>query len=149
MLPTYIKRKKVYFQIFIFLFLVLFGGQSWAQQQQSSDILKAYKRAKKFLHARSLVTHVIRGESWQNGDRLLYRDKLENGVQFMLANPANGTKKQAFNTQKLMAAISRVNGSNINASEFGGRFSPVRNLQLSNNDHTLIFSLRGKNTVVI
>jgi dipeptidyl aminopeptidase/acylaminoacyl peptidase len=107
--------------------------------QQNSDILKDYKRANKFLRAGVKVNHVVFGVSWQKGGRLLYRDKQKNGMKFMIANPADRTKKQAFNSRKLISAISKVTGYN-----FGGKFPFIRNFQLSDNNQTLTFSLRGK-----
>jgi hypothetical protein len=122
----------------VILILLLFSISGTCLAQQNSGILKDYKRANKFLRARSKVNHVVFGASWQKDGSVLYRDKRKNGMKFMLANPSAGNKKQAFNSEKLTSAISKTTGDN-----FHGRFPFIRNFQLSDNKQTLTFDLRG------
>jgi dipeptidyl aminopeptidase/acylaminoacyl peptidase len=121
------------------LIMTLFSISGTCLGQQKSDILKDYKQANKFLRARAKVNHVIFGASWQKDGSLLYRDKQNNGMKFMLANPASGSKKQAFDSRKLISAISNVTGYH-----FGGRFPFIRDFQLSDHNQTLTFRLRGQ-----
>jgi dipeptidyl aminopeptidase/acylaminoacyl peptidase len=127
-----------------FLILALCLVTSTCFAQQDASVLQNYNLAKKFLpgHAQSLINHVVYGTSWQKGGRLIYRDKMKNGVKFIIADPSSGNKKPLLNQieqKKLQAAISKVAGEQINS-----RFFRIRNIQLSSDNHTLKFSLRGK-----
>jgi dipeptidyl aminopeptidase/acylaminoacyl peptidase len=137
-------KRALHVTVVLFLFLLLCLTDITCSAQQSPDILKAYKRAKTLLpgHARSLINNVVYQTSWQKDGRLVYRNKMKDGVKFMVVAPSTGNKKELLNQvnqQKLKAAIYKITGTQPN---FG--FPRIQNVQLSKDNHTLKFSLRSR-----
>jgi dipeptidyl-peptidase-4 len=67
-----------------------------------------YARAERFLgwNARNLVSGDEVGPHWMEGDRFWYRNHLRDGYEFVLVDPARGTRAPAFDHDRLAAALS-------------------------------------------
>jgi predicted esterase/Tol biopolymer transport system component len=73
--------------------------------------------------------------NWMADDRFWYRE----GNQFMLFNPAKGTKTVAFDHQKLAAALSTTTGKTYQASAL-----PFQSISFSGDGKGVIFQVDGK-----
>ena len=78
--------------------------------------------------------------SFLEGDRFWYRVTRESGAEFMLVNPATGSKAPAFDHAKLAAELSKVAGATYEAGKL-----PFQALDFTPDGKTLNFSITGKN----
>ena len=69
-----------------------------------------YARAERFLgwNARNLVSGDEVSPRWMEGDRFWYRSHLKEGYEFILVDPARGTRASAFDHHRLAAALSEA-----------------------------------------
>ena len=67
-----------------------------------------YQRAEQFLgsNARSLISGEQFDPHWLDGDRFWYRSHTDRGNEFILVDPAGGTRNPAFDHARLAAALS-------------------------------------------
>lgn len=79
---------------------------------------KDYQQAERFMgyNTQKLVDHTFSFPNWLPGDRFWYRTLTPQGTEFILVDPAKGTRTAAFDQQKLAAAISSATGKNYTAS---------------------------------
>jgi dienelactone hydrolase/Tol biopolymer transport system component len=79
-------------------------------QQRTTLTSTDYEQAQRFLstNAEQLVDHGIVRPNWLTGDRFWYRDLNASGSEFILVDPAKGTRVPAFDHQKLAGALSTV-----------------------------------------
>ncbi|HEY3383602.1 MAG TPA: DPP IV N-terminal domain-containing protein [Vicinamibacterales bacterium] len=77
-----------------------------------------YARAEKFLgySVNPLVLHGAVRATWLPGDRFWYRDTVENGAEFVLVDPAKGTKAPAFDHAKLAATLAVASKATCDAT---------------------------------
>ncbi|HEX8726615.1 MAG TPA: hypothetical protein VF737_14595, partial [Gemmatimonadaceae bacterium] len=74
-----------------------------AAQQPKTITAADYSRAEKFMgyYTQPLVTGGFVSPDWMAGDRFWYREDTPHGAQFLLVDPARGTKAPAFNHAKV------------------------------------------------
>src|SRR5262249_17248584 len=112
--------------------------------QQSSKVLSAadYARAEKFMpyNAAPLVFGTGVRANWITGtDRFWYRVTRENGSEFILIDPAKGTRAPAFEHAKLAAALSIAANQKYDAHKL-----PFQNITLAADGSTVSFEAAGK-----
>jgi len=109
-----------------------------ARQYSASD----YAAAEKFMsyNINSLAYKGLVHAQWLDDDRFWYRDASEQGVTYMLADPAKGTRAPAFDQVKLAAALSTAsNGVIKNDPAHLG----ISDLVFSDEDRTLTATVSG------
>jgi dipeptidyl-peptidase-4 len=77
--------------------------------------------------------------NWMPGDRFWYRVTRESGAEFILVDPARGTRAPAFDHARLAAALSTV----ANAKYEAGKL-PFQEITLADDLSTVSFSAAGK-----
>jgi dipeptidyl-peptidase 4 len=100
-----------------------------------------YARAERFLAANTapLVLHGSVRPTWLPGDRFWYRTAIENGSQFVLVDPARGTKGPAFDHAKVAAALSGASGATCDATHL-----PFVQFEFSADGQSISFTANGK-----
>jgi dipeptidyl aminopeptidase/acylaminoacyl peptidase len=83
-----------------------------AQAQQTAVTTKDYERAERMLsyNTEALIDHSSVKPNWFAGDSFWYRVMTAQGSEFVLINPAKGTRSAPFDQQKLAAALSAAVG---------------------------------------
>ena len=73
-----------------------------------------YRRAETFLgyNANPLILNAPSRPVWLTDDRFWYRVTTERGTEFIVVDPARGTRTAAFDQTKLAAALSSASGTN-------------------------------------
>ncbi len=82
-------------------------------QQTDSVTTKDYANAERFLRftTQQYIDNSYVKPNWINGDKFWYRNLNAQGSEFILVDPAKGTRKAAFDQQKLASALSSATGS--------------------------------------
>ena len=93
-----------------------------------------YARAESFLAASTsgLVFGAVVQPNWLPGDRFWYRKTLPGGAEFILVDPAAGTRERAFDHGRLAAALADATGEAAEPLAL-----PFRNFELSADGGTL------------
>jgi len=93
----------------IILFLTMIMSAP-AQQSQPVVTEADYARAESFLshNTTPLVSHVVERPNWLPDDRLLYRNRIHDGFEFIIADPEKRIRKRAFDHEKLAQSLSSV-----------------------------------------
>src|ERR1700749_4285417 len=110
-------------------------------QQGGALTAKDYERAEGQMAA-SLQPLVEQGgirPNWLPDDRFWYRTPATEGNEFMIFNPAKGTKAAAFDHQKMAGALSATTGKQYKASDL-----PFQSISFSANGKGVIFQAEGK-----
>jgi dipeptidyl-peptidase-4 len=111
--------------------------------QQSTRVLTAaeYAHAEKFMtyNTTPLVFGAGIRPNWMPGDRFWYRVTRESGAEFILVDPAKGTRAPAFDHARLAAALSTA----ANAKYEAGKL-PFQEITLADDLSTVSFSAAGK-----
>ena len=78
-----------------------------ASQAQQKLTEKDYQRAESFLSysTQKYIDHSFSFPNWLPGDRFWYRTLTPNGSEFIMVDPAKGTRTSAFDAQKLAAKL--------------------------------------------
>ncbi len=99
-----------------------------------------YARAESFMpyNVNSLVLHAVENPAWLPDGRMVYRDTGANGQQWMVVDPARGTKTRAFDQAKLTASM---NAAGVKTQD--GKL-PFNAFTLSNGDQTVSFTAGGR-----
>src|SRR5882672_12273144 len=76
-----------------------------------------YARAEQFMgyNTNPLVLHAGVRPTWLPDERFWYRVATENGNEFVLVDPARGTRTPAFDHAKVAAALSSASGTTYTA----------------------------------
>lgn len=76
-----------------------------------------YVRAESFLSGQTdpLVSGVITSPAWLSNDQLAYQNRTPEGREFVIADPAGGTRVDAFDHARMAAALSVAANTNYNA----------------------------------
>jgi dipeptidyl aminopeptidase/acylaminoacyl peptidase len=77
--------------------------------------------------------------NWITGDRLWYRVLTAQGSEFILVNPAKGTRAAAFDQVKLAAGLSTATGKTVDANHL-----PFGSFQYSDDGKSINFRAAGK-----
>src|SRR5690242_19684123 len=96
-----------------------------------------YARAEKFMNYNTtpLVDRAGVRPSWIAEDRFWYRITTAAGSEFMLVDPARGTRLPAFDHAKLAAALSSASGTTYDASHL-----PFTEIELAGEGRAVSFS---------
>jgi dipeptidyl-peptidase 4 len=89
-------------------------------QQPRALTAEDYARAEKFMgyNTAPLVDRGGIRPNWLPDERFWYRNLMASGSEFVLVNPANGTRQPAFAHDKLAAALSNAAGVPVSALKF-------------------------------
>ncbi len=86
--------------------------------QQKAYTAVDYARAERLLG--QTVNPLVFGSSirpvWLANDRLWYRVSTPNGSEFILVDPAKGTRTRAFDNAKMAAGLSAASGQTVGAN---------------------------------
>ncbi|WP_338868917.1 DPP IV N-terminal domain-containing protein [Spirosoma sp. SC4-14] len=110
-------------------------------QQRPAVTANDYEQAQRFLatNADQLVDHASIRPNWLPGDRFWYRDLTANGTQFIVVDPAKGTRTVAFDHQKLADALSKATGNSYTANKL-----PFNSISFSPDNQSVSFLVAGK-----
>lgn len=115
---------------------------SMAQQQAQPLITAAdYARAEKFLRANTtpLVSNVMVRPLWLAHDRLLYRNTIPEGSEFILIDAVKPTRTRAFDHSRLARAISEVTNTDYEPFQL-----PFTQFEFSDDHHSITFNIQGE-----
>ncbi len=113
-----------------------------AQQQSLPLVTTAdYARAESFLSANTspLVSHVMQQPTWLPDDRLLYRNTIAEGFEFVLADPVKSTRTRAFNHNRLAQSLSAVMDTTYDPLRL-----PFRQFEFSEDGRSITFIVQGR-----
>lgn len=95
---------------------IVLQGQGFSQQ-----VLTAadYQRAEKFMsyNTGQLVDKGSVRPTWMEGEKFWYRNSTSAGNEFILVDPAKGTRAAAFDHTKLAATLSAASGEKLDGSK--------------------------------
>ncbi|MEO6915999.1 MAG: DPP IV N-terminal domain-containing protein [Chitinophagaceae bacterium] len=97
----------------VYFFFLLFSLGTLAQQKVVPDYTAAdYARAEKFMsyNTGGLVDKGSVRPNWIENDRFWYRNTMGGNSEFILVDPAKGTRLPAFDHTRLAAALSTASG---------------------------------------
>jgi len=135
------------YRIFFILFMSLVVFNAAVAQERSGEALRSltaadYARAEKFM-TYSVTPLVLRAgvrPTWLAGDRFWYRNTIENdGSEFILIDPARGTRAPAFNHTGVAAALSAASGKTYDASHL-----PFTTFDFAADGLTILFTADGR-----
>jgi Tol biopolymer transport system component len=99
-----------------------------------------YARAEKFMgyNTTGLVFRSAVQANWLADDRMWYRVTTAEGSEFILADPATGTRVPAFDHAKLAAALSKATGT-----AYDGAHLPFQTIALSPDSQSVSVTVNG------
>jgi dipeptidyl aminopeptidase/acylaminoacyl peptidase len=105
-----------------------------AAQQPKQFTADDYAHAEKLLgpNLNPLVYHSVERPIWLGDGRFWYRDASAEGTEFVLVNPAAGSRGAAFDHAKLAAALTAATGKPVNAHKLA-----ITTFELANDDKTV------------
>jgi len=100
-----------------------------------------YSHAEQFMayNTSPLVFRAGVRPTWSAGDQFWYRVTTPEGAEFVLVDPASGTRRPAFDHARLAAALSAASGSHYDAQHL-----PFTEIQLASGGQSVSFSAAGK-----
>ena len=121
--------------------LAALGPAALAAQAPKTVTAADYARAEKFMgyYTNALVTGGGVSPAWMAGDRFWYRASTPQGTEFVLVDPARGTKVPAFDHAKLAAALSATTGRPFDANHL-----PFAQIDLSADGRMVSFDAAGR-----
>jgi dipeptidyl aminopeptidase/acylaminoacyl peptidase len=127
--------------------LLAAGFLTFASAQSSTDTPRAltaadYARAEKFMSAgvAALVLKAGVRPAWLPDERFWYRNTLAEGAsEFILVNPARGTRAPAFDHAAVAAALSKASGKT-----FEGTRLPFNAIEFTTGDKAIRFRAENK-----
>jgi dipeptidyl-peptidase 4 len=92
--------------------ILVFAVAVFAQSTKTALTTADYERAEKFMayNTNQLVDRAGVRPNWVSGDRFWYRVLTPQGSEFIMVDPATGSRAPAFDHTKLAAAISTATG---------------------------------------
>jgi dipeptidyl-peptidase-4 len=111
-----------------------------ANAQQRALTAADYQRAEKFMgyNTTPLVLSNSVAPNWLPDERFTYRVSTGEGSEFILVDPAKGTRAPAFDHAKLAAVLSAAAGTTFDAHHL-----PFNNFDLSADGHSISFAVMG------
>jgi dipeptidyl aminopeptidase/acylaminoacyl peptidase len=128
--------------------LILMVALSWAagaRAQQGGTLTdNDYAHAETLLSygTAPLIDHDLGRPNWISGDRFWYRVLTAQGSEFILVNPAKGTRVPAFDQAKLAAGLAAASGQTADANHL-----PFGTFQYSDDGKSISFRVAGKSWV--
>ncbi|HEY4063082.1 MAG TPA: DPP IV N-terminal domain-containing protein [Puia sp.] len=115
-----------------------------AVNAQQGKILtdKDYQHAESFMNynTESFVDNHFSGRpTWLSGDRFWYRILTAQGSEYILVDPVKGTRKAAFDQQKLAASLSAATGKTYTAAML-----PFQSFSYTPDDKAILVRVDGK-----
>ncbi len=109
-----------------------------ARAQQRALTPADYARAEKFMgyNTTPLVLRNAVRPNWLPDERFTYRVTTADGSEFILVDPAKGTREPAFDHAKLAAALSTAAGTPYDAHHL-----PFMEFELSEDGHSISFAI--------
>jgi len=100
-----------------------------------------YARAEKMMgyNSNPLVFHAGGKPNWLMDERFWYRITTAEGSEFVLVDPARGTRAPAFDHAKLAAALSTAAGTTYDAHHL-----PFTEFEMTPDSQAITFSVRGR-----
>src|SRR5882724_6694826 len=100
-----------------------------------------YSRAEKFMgyNTNPLVLHAGVRPTWLPDERFWYRVATENGNEFVLIDPARGTRNPAFDHAKVAAALSAASGTAYTAYRL-----PFQQFDFASSGRTISFNIANR-----
>ena len=86
-----------------------------------------------------LIDHELGRPNWMSGDRFWYRVLTAQGSEFIVVNPAKGTRAPAFDQAKLAAALATATGQAVDANHL-----PFGTFTYSEDGKSIRFRAAGK-----
>jgi dipeptidyl-peptidase 4 len=110
-------------------------------QQPAALTAADYARAEKWMgyNTNPLVYRSGIRPNWQSDDRFWYRLVTAEGSEFVMFNPASGTRAPAFDHVKLAAALSAASGTSVDAHHL-----PFTDFELSVDGQTVSFTAQRR-----
>lgn len=129
--------RKIYLPVVLFAITVSAYSQSSQNALSTSD----YAHAEQFLsyNVAPYVDHESVRPNWISNDHFWFRDMTANGSDFILVDPEKGTRKPAFDQQKLAASLSKATGNSYSADRL-----PFQYFQYSDDNKAVLFRADGK-----
>jgi len=123
---------------FLSLAVVVTGLPALAQTRFTAA---DYARAEKFMtyNTTPLVYSSGVRPSWISGERFYYRNTTAQGAQFILVDPAKGTRQPAFDHVKVAAALATAGGTGLNAYRL-----PFQEIDVTPDGQTVSFNYNGR-----
>lgn len=111
-------------------------------QQKDSITAKDYARAEQVLYytAQQKVDYSSVTANWFDNDKFWYRTLTPTGSKYVLVDAPKGKRSDAFDQQKLAAAISTATSKN-----YAAELLPFRNISYADNGNSILFSTNKKN----
>jgi len=107
-----------------------------------------YAHAEKFMpyHVNPLVSHGTVRVNWLPDERFWYRDTTPDGTEFILVDPARGTRAPAFDHAKVAAALSAAVSQSAQSVEtkYTASHLPFQQIDFSPNTSSITVSVSGK-----
>jgi len=128
--------------------LILMAALSWTfgvrAQQGGALTDNDYAHAETLLGygTAALIDHDLGRPNWITGDRLWYRVLTAQGSEFILVNPAKGTRAPAFDQAKLAAGLTAASGQAVDANHL-----PFGTFTYSEDGKSISFMAAGKSWV--
>ncbi|HEY5392397.1 MAG TPA: DPP IV N-terminal domain-containing protein, partial [Hanamia sp.] len=112
-----------------------------AQQSQNALPTSDYAHAEQFLsyNVAPYVDHESVRPNWISNDHFWFRDMTANGSDFILVDPEKGTRKPAFDQQKLAASLSKATGNTYTSDNL-----PFQYFKYSDDNKAILFRADGK-----
>ncbi len=136
---------KSYFLKFATAILILVAAETGLAQQsgRSAVVLTPadYARAEKFMgyNTAALVDRSAIRPNWLPGERFWYRSSTAQQSEFVLVNPADGTRQTAFDRAKIAAALSTAAGKKFEAARL-----PFTTFNFAPDGKTISFSAENR-----
>jgi dipeptidyl aminopeptidase/acylaminoacyl peptidase len=133
---------KKFYRLRFVLPLLIFAFASASFAQTVSLTVADYERAEKFMgyNTGQLVDRASVRPNWLAGERFWYRVLTAQGSEFVLVNPATGTRQPLFDHAKLAAAINAAANTKYEAVRL-----PITFLTLAPDEKSISFSALKKN----
>jgi len=122
-------------------FILTFSSAVYAQQAPALTA-KDYERAESFM-AYNTAPYIDGGAvrpNWLPGEKFWYRNLTAQGSEFILVDPAKGTRAPAFDHQKLAAALTGITGKKLEAATL-----PFASINYTPDGKYVTFTASGKN----
>ncbi|OZC03449.1 S9 family peptidase [Rubricoccus marinus] len=101
-----------------FVFAALFVASGAFAQERPRVTAEDYAQAERFLYSgtNGLVTGGSVSPTWQDDGRFTYKAETASGAEFVVVDPARGTREVAFDPETMARALSAARGEAIEAS---------------------------------